>query len=483
MPNPSLSVLCVASECFPLIKTGGLADVVGALPLALERIGVKVTVFLPGYPDVLSGLTDKRTLVRLKDFPKGQARLVTGKTITGLKIIALDAPELFSFSGNPYQTQSGEDRADNAYKFSLFSKIAADIANGDIGRKRYDVLHAHDWQTGLAAVYLHLRGITDIKTIFTIHNLAFQGVFPNSILSEICLPESYMSRDGLEYWDKVSFLKGGVVYSDHITTVSPTYALEIQSDAEGMGFGGLLRSKAQNLSGILNGIDIDVWNPQTDTEIPHPYSAANLSGKKKNKAALQKAMGLRVAPNAPLFSVISRLTTQKGLDLLADLTDQIVENGGQLILLGSGDSEIENTFRNAEQKHPSEISVTIGYNEPLAHKIQAGSDAILIPSRFEPCGLTQLCAMRYGTVPIVGRVGGLSDTIIDAGPMALASGVATGVQFSPINLHMFSAAIRRSILHYATPKIWNKMVENCLAQDVSWEHSAQLYKVLYASSL
>jgi len=483
VPKQNVSVLCVASECFPLIKTGGLADVVGALPLALAQLGVHVSVFLPGFPKVLSGLSETRTLAKLKDFPIANARLVTGKTSTGLNIIALDAPDLFNIKGNPYQTSTGEDRPDNAYKFALFSKIAAEIAAGKYGRKKFDIVHAHDWQAGLTSTYLKIMGDTRVKSIFTIHNLAFQGVFSHSILKDIGIPQSYMSRDQLEYWDKVSYLKGGVVNSDRITTVSPTYALEIQSDSDGMGFGGLLRERGDVLFGILNGIDTDVWNPDTDTEITAQFNANDASQKSKNKAALQKKMGLRIAPDAPLFSIISRLTTQKGLDILSGLTDHVTALGGQLILLGSGDSAIEAQFKQAADKNPNEVSVTIGYDEPFAHQIQAGADAIIIPSRFEPCGLTQLCAMRYGTVPIVGRVGGLSDTIIDANPMALSVGVATGLQFSPINTHMLAATINRAFALYSEPDNWNRLVQNCLNQDVSWDQSAQLYMDLYTSIL
>lgn len=477
----NLSVLFVASECFPLIKTGGLADVVGALPFALEKTGLKVTVFLPGFPPVLAGLKEKKTLARLTDVDGQPGKLIIGETESGLSIIALDAPHFFNISGNPYLDASGNDRADNGEKFAGFSKIAAQLAMGKIGRKKYDVIHAHDWQAGLSAAYLKASGDSRVKTVLTIHNLAFQGLFPKSLMGDLDLPLSYYSNEGFEYWDKISFLKAGIAYSDHITTVSPTYALEIQSDDGGMGFGGLLRAKANKLSGILNGIDMDVWNPKTDPEIKSKYSAEDPSGKAKNKLALQRALKLREDPSTPLFTVISRLTTQKGLDLLADMTDSIVANGGQLALLGSGDAAIEAAFTAAEKKHPTEISVTIGYDEPLAHRLQAGADAIFIPSRFEPCGLTQLCAMRYGTVPIVGRVGGLNDTVIDASPMALASHAATGVQFSPINGHMLYSAIARTFELYSNSKTWNRLVSNCLSQEVGWTRSAADYRDLYRS--
>ncbi len=480
MPTKPLKVLFAASECYPLIKTGGLADVVGALPRALSAAGVDSTVFLPGFPSVLEGLENKKTLAKIQSVAGKPGALIHGETVTGIKVIALDAPHLFTVKGNPYQEASGEDRAGNDLRFAAFSKVATDLAVGEIGPKTYDVLHAHDWQAGLTAAYLAANSKAHkVKSILTIHNLAFQGLFPKSTFEALDLPPSFYGPNGMEYWDQVSFLKAGIAYADHVTTVSPTYALEIQSDDGGMGFGGMLRAKNAHLSGILNGIDTDVWNPATDPEIPFAFSAKAPANKSKNKTSLQKTLGLRASKMAPLFCVISRLTTQKGLDLLADMTDFIVARGGQLAVLGSGDNAIESAFEAAAQKHPTEISVTIGYNEPLAHRLQAGSDAIFIPSRFEPCGLTQLCAMRYGAVPIVGRVGGLNDTIIDANPMALASGVATGVQFAPVNAHMLAAAIHKTFQLYEQPNVWAALVKNCLSQTVNWDASAKTYIDLY----
>lgn len=479
MPAKSLKVLFVASECYPLIKTGGLADVVGALPRALTALGVDVTVMLPGFPDVLSGLSEKSTLAKVHSDHGGNGKLVKGVTCSGVNIIALDLPDLFNISGNPYQEASGADRANNHTRYAVFSRIAADLARGEIGRKTYDIVHAHDWQGALVPAFLKTEPDHDVKTVLTIHNLAFQGLFPKAIFGSLGLPGIFYSPSGLEYWDKVSYLKGGIAYSDHVTTVSPSYALEIQSDDGGMGFGGMLRAKSHALSGILNGVDLDVWNPETDEDIFYSFAASDIKGKAKNKTALQKSLGLRVDAKAPLFCVISRLTTQKGLDLLANMTDFLVLEGAQLALLGSGDNAIEQAFLDAAKKHPTEISVTIGYNEPLAHKLQAGSDAIFIPSRFEPCGLTQLCAMRYGTVPVVGRVGGLNDTIIDANPMALTDGVATGVHFHPIDGHNLYAAIARTLSLYRDGKVWSKLVDNCFEQSVGWESSAKAYLALY----
>jgi starch synthase len=475
-----MRILFVASECFPLIKTGGLADVVGALPLALSDQGVHVTVFLPGFPAVLKELVKKKTIGKPFAVGSGKAKLVQGQTKSNLNIIALDAPHLFKFDGNPYQNPDGTDRDGNGLRYASFSRVAADLAMGRYGLPAFDGVHAHDWQAGLVSAYLSVETAPVPASVLTIHNLAFQGLFPKTLMAEIGLPQNYFAKDNLEYWDKISFLKAGIVHSDHVTTVSPSYALEIQTDEGGMGFGGLLRSRGNVLSGILNGIDTDIWNPETDADIAANYSGAKLSAKAKNKAQLQKDMGLKLRKKAPLFAVISRLTGQKGLDLLADAVPQITALGGQLMVLGSGDSAIEAQFVASAKADPENVACFIGYDEPLAHRVQAAADVILIPSRFEPCGLTQLCAMRYGTIPVVGRVGGLNDTVIDASPAALAKGCATGVQFSPIDPHMLASAINRTFALYAKPKTWKVMVKNCMAQDVSWDGSAQLYAELYA---
>lgn len=481
MPRPSHKrrVLHVASECYPLIKTGGLADVVGALPIALNETGeVESTVFLPGFPAVLAGLTGLKTYAKLTALDGSPVRLVSGTTRTGLSVIAADCDTLFGYDGNPYQLADGSDRLGNGIAFASFSKLAAQIATG-INRKRgFDVLHAHDWQAGLAAAYLKTEG-ADVTTLFTIHNLAFQGLFPKELLAGTGLPNSVFAEEGLEYWGKLSFLKSGVTYSDWVTTVSPTYALEIQMDEDGMGFGGLLRSRSDRLRGILNGVDQTVWDPATDPTIFAPFSASDLSGKAKNKTVLQDELGLSRAAAGPLFCVISRLTGQKGLDLVPDMLDGIVARGGQMALLGSGDGAIEQAFLAAQKRHPDHVAVKIGYDEPFAHRLQAGADVILIPSRFEPCGLTQLCAMRYGTIPVTSRVGGLMDTVIGATPATQAVGAATGVTFYPVNPHMLWAAIDKSIALYANKFEWSQMVATAIAQDFGWTAPARDYLELY----
>lgn len=475
-----MRVLFVASECFPLIKTGGLADVVGALPLALKSQSIDVTVFMPGFPAVLEGLKKARPLRESFTLGAGKAKLIEGQTNSGLNIIALDAPHLFKFSGNPYLNPDGTDRENNGARYAFFSRVAADLSMGRHSKAAYDLVHAHDWQAGLVSAYLSIEIEAVPASVLTIHNLAFQGLFPKTLMSDIGLPANYFSKDNLEYWDKLSFLKAGIVHSNHVTTVSPTYALEIQTDEGGMGFGGLLRSRGHALSGILNGIDTQIWNPETDNDIAVNYSAKKLSDKFKNKTQLQKNMGLIPRKDAPLFAVISRLTGQKGLDLLANAIPQITALGGQLMVLGSGDSAIERQFLAGAKTNPDNIACFIGYDEALSHRVQAAADAIVIPSRFEPCGLTQLCAMRYGTIPVVGRVGGLNDTVIDASPAALAKNCATGVQFSPIDPHRLASALNRTFTLYAMPRIWKTMIHNCMTQDVSWQSSAKSYAELYA---
>jgi len=480
MPAASTrSVLFVASECYPFIKTGGLADVVGALPLALDTAGCDTRILLPGFPAVLKAAKKSVEATGIPDLFGGDATLLEARSTTGLKLFILDAPHLFDLDGNPYQGPDGTDRADNHVRFAALSKVAAALATGMLTDWRADVVHAHDWQAGLTALYLQGAGENRPKTVFTIHNLAFQGLFPKSQLDVLDLPRDSFSEEGLEYWDKISFLKAGIVYSDHVTTVSPSYAAEIQSEDGGMGLGGLLRSRNNKLSGILNGIDTGIWDPATDKAIAAPFDRSRIGGKAKNKKALQKHFGLRESRHAPLFCVISRLTEQKGLDLLADVVPHIVGNGGQIVVLGSGDKDIEQAFLDAAEETPDQVGTFIGYNEELAHLVQAGADAIYIPSRFEPCGLTQLCAMRYGTLPIVARVGGLADTVVDANEAALQTGAGTGIVLSPASDDTLRAATDRTMRLFADGKLWRKLQRNAMKQDVSWTEPATRYVAVY----
>ncbi len=468
-------VLSVASEAYPLIKTGGLADVVGALPAALAAEGVQMRTLLPGYPAVMAAFRAEAEPVEIR----GCGTLRIGRA-GGLELFVLDAPALYARAGNPYLAADGRDWQDNAQRFAALARAGAAIARGAVANWIPDVVHAHDWQAGLVAAYLRFGQPTrsTVPSIMTVHNMAFPGIFPATLLTELGFPAAAYTSDGIEYHDRISYLKAGLALSDVITTVSPTYAQEILSPAEGMGFDGLLNSRQNRLHGILNGIDTTVWNPATDDAIAARYETG--AAKTANKTALQTEFELIVDP-APLFGVISRLTTQKGLDLLAAALPVLLDAGAQLVVLGSGDAAIEAAFVAAAERHPGRVACRLGYDEALAHRIQAGADALLVPSRFEPCGLTQLCALRYGTIPVVSRVGGLADTVVDANAMAVASGAATGVQFAPVTRAALEAAIRRTVKLYADSGIWGKMRDSAMKTDVSWANPARAYAKIYAS--
>jgi starch synthase len=472
------AILSVASEVYPLIKTGGLADVAGALPGALAKEGFAVTTLVPGYPAVMAALRRGKSAHRWKDLFGGPARLVAGRA-QGLDLLAIDAPHLYARPGNPYQAPDGSDWPDNAFRFAALGRVAAELGRGLLPAFAPGVVHCHDWQAGLAPAYLHHGEGPRPRTVMTVHNLAFQGAFPAELLGPLGFPKSAFTVDGIEYHGQIGFLKAGLRLADRITTVSPTYAAEICSDAFGMGLQGLLRGRADMLRGILNGVDTDVWNPAADRLIPARYDSGSLPLRAANKRALQARFGLAEDPGALLLGVISRLGWQKGLDLLLAALPVLLKEGGQLALLGAGDPGLEEAFRQAARAHPGRIGCVIGYDEALAHLIQAGCDALLVPSRFEPCGLTQLCALRYGAVPVVARVGGLADTIVDANPVAIAAGSATGVMFSPVDETMLESAVRRAVRLYRDQPLWTQLQRNGMATDVSWSGPAREYAALY----
>lgn len=476
-----IEVLSVASEAYPLIKTGGLADVVGALPAALAPHGVSMRVLLPGYPKVLSGLEDSRQVLWLDDFFGGTARLMAGHA-NGLQVIAIDAPHLYDRPGNPYVGADGKDWPDNWKRFAALSFTAYELSRGAIEGYLPQILHCHDWQSGLTPAYVAFNAPTGVKTVMTVHNIAFQGVFSWDVFNALRLDYQAANTGAIEYFGSIGYLKAGLQVADAITTVSPTYAYEMSTAAYGMGLEGLLQQRADAVRGILNGIDASEWNPGGDPALAQTYSASTVFNRAANKVALEQRFGLEPG-NGPIFSVVSRLTWQKGLDMLPPLVDGLVAHAGRLIVLGSGDAEIETALTAAALRHPGKVGVVIGYDERLSHLIQGGADAILIPSRFEPCGLTQLYGLRYGCVPVVSRVGGLADTVIDANEAAVEAGVATGVVFSPATEESFGEAIRRTIALYARPKLWQKMQRRGMKSDVSWDISAEKYADLYASLL
>ena len=474
-----MRVLALASEAFPLVKTGGLADVAGALPLALPREGVEARTLLPGYPAVLGKLEGAETVHVYASLMGGAARVLAGKA-GGLDLFVLDAPHLYGRPGNPYLGPDGKDWPDNALRYGALARAGADLAKGIVGAYDADVLHAHDWQAALAPVYLHYDGGPRPATVLTIHNIAFQGHYYGDLLAPLGLPPEAMALEGVEYFGGIGFLKGGIQFADKITTVSPTYAREILTPEFGMALDGLLRARSADVEGIVNGIDDVIWNPETDKALARTFSAARLDDRAANKAALQARFGLSPAVEGPLFGVVSRLTSQKGLDLLALCLPGLVARGGQLALLGAGEPQLERGFLDSAAAYPDNVGVTIGYDEGLAHLVQAGVDFLVVPSRFEPCGLTQLCALRYGAAPLVARVGGLADTVIDANEAALGAGVATGVQFFPVEVGALDHALTRAFGLYADPEIMRRLRINGLGSDVSWRIPARRYAALYA---
>jgi starch synthase len=475
--NP-VSVLSVASEIFPIIKTGGLADVVGALPIALRAEGIEARTLVPGYPAVTRALQTAEEVLDLPNFHGGPARVLSG-SCAGIDLFVLDAAHLFARPGNPYSSPDGADWPDNAIRFAALGRVAADIGQGSIPAFVPDIVHAHDWQAGLTHAYLQYSDQPRPGTVMTVHNLAYQGQFPRELLSELGLPPESFNIDGVEYYGSIGYLKAGLRFADRITTVSPTYALEIQRPDEGMGLDGLLRGRSDLLSGILNGIDISVWNPATDPHIASRFDAVRLQDRALNKAALQQRLGLRAAPDAFLLGVISRMSWQKGLDLLLETLPVLRGEPIQIAVLGNGDLELQNRYRAAAEADPDRIGVWVGYDESLAHLIQAGADALVVPSRFEPCGLTQLCALRYGAVPIVSRVGGLADTVVDAGELPIAGEAATGITFGPVTTENLAAAIRRAHALFRKGDVWPELQHNGMAVDVSWRNRASRYAELY----
>lgn len=474
-----LRVLSVASEMFPLIKTGGLADVVGALPGALSPHGVQVCTLLPGYPAVMATIKTGSVCADWPNFFGGAAKLHT-YTHQGLSLLVLDAPHLYGRAGNPYVDSEGQDWLDNAERFAALAMAAARIAWGEVQSFKPDIVHVHDWQAALLPAYLRYlsAGRAQPKTVLTIHNLAFQGRFNASVWSRLALPDSAFAAEGVEYHGDIGYLKSGILLADAITTVSPSYAQEICTPAGGMGLDAILRWRGGALAGIVNGIDTDIWNPASDTHLAQTYTAKTLSRRAANKRAVEAHFGL-AADESPLICMISRLTTQKGIDLVAQQLDAIVATGARLVVLGAGDAALEAAMRAGAARHPQRVAVQIGYDEALSHSMQGGCDAILVPSRFEPCGLTQLYGLRYGCVPIVSRVGGLADTVIDANEAALRANVATGVQLSDVSADGLVAAVARAVRLYQQPELWQRIQTSGMTTDVSWQRSAAEYASLY----
>ena len=471
-----MNILSVASEIYPIVKTGGLADVTGALPGALAAHGMSVRTLVPGYRTVMAALPGDPAVARSwPEFYGGPASILAA-TAAGLDLFVLDAPHLFDRAGSPYG--NGADFDDNWRRFAALGKAGAEIAEHGGDGFLPDLVHAHDWQAAMTIAYMRYANAHSVPTVMTVHNLAFQGQFPAAIFPLLGLPEAAMSVDGVEYYGGVGYLKAGLQAASAVTTVSPTYAQEIRTPEFGMGLDGLLNARMGDLHGIVNGIDTDVWDPQTDALLPATYAARTLQKRQRNRLAVEERFELD-RDAAPIFTVISRLTWQKGMDLLAEVLDRIVAEGAKLAVLGSGDHALEGALLAGAARHRGRVGVVIGYSEPLSHLMQAGCDAILVPSRFEPCGLTQLYGLRYGCVPIVARTGGLADTIVDANEAALSAGVATGFQFAPLTADAFLQAIRRAMRCHREPLVWANIQRQGMKADVSWDRSAARYAQLY----
>ena len=469
-------VLFVVSECAPLIKTGGLADVAGALPGALAACGDDVRTLLPGYRVITNKLGKTKKIAQFDDLFGGAADLLSC-CIAGLDLLVIDAPHLYDRDGGIYVDASGKDWLDNPERFAALSYVAAHIAANGAGGWTPDIVHGHDWQAGLTPEFMHAFE-AKAPFVFTIHNIAFHGNAGADRLASLQLDRSRFNADHFEFWGQISALKAALSGAAKITTVSQTYAEELLTPEFGIGMDGVLRHRQGDLTGIVNGIDENVWNPATDPNIK-PYKTA--AGKTANKTSLQKTFGLGKA-KGPLCVLVSRLTEQKGIDLLLDALPMLLAHDGQLALLGSGEARLEVALSEAAANHPN-VAVKIGYDEELSHQMMAGGDAILVPSRFEPCGLTQLYGLRYGALPLVALTGGLADTVINASPAALASNVATGLQFHPTTAQSLGNALGRLADLYAQPTIWKAMQKNAMKQPVGWEASAAKYHDLYASVL
>lgn len=466
-------VLSVASECVPLVKTGGLADVVGALPAALAGQGWEMRVLVPAYRSLRGRL---KAMVPVLDEPGlwgGPGRVFFGQ-IDGVGVYLLDAPHLFDREGGPYAGPGG-DWPDNIQRFAALSWVAARMARAGVAGWTPQVLHAHDWQAALAPAYLRYHGSGGVGSVLTIHNIAFQGWAPASALEDLRLPAAEFHPDALEYFGNLSTLKAGLVTADRITTVSPNYAAELMRPEFGMGLQGVIAARAGVVSGILNGVDEGVWSPEAAAQ---PYSAAKLARKAANRAALCAEFGLEVP--GPLAILVSRLTDQKGIDLLPGAMPAFVATGGGLVVLGSGEPGLEAAMRGLAAAYPGRVAVRIGYDEALSQRMFAGGDAVLVPSRFEPCGLTQMYGLRFGAVPVVSAVGGLADTVINASPAALAVGAATGVVFHPVDGLALGQALARLVTLYREPKVWTAVQKAAMRQPVGWQGSAAAYARLYA---
>ncbi|MBV9522466.1 MAG: glycogen synthase GlgA, partial [Alphaproteobacteria bacterium] len=475
-----------SAESFPLAKTGGLGDVCSALPAALAQLGADVRLMIPAYPQALDTILHKRVVAEFSNLlGEPGCRLLAGyMPDSRLPVLLMDVPQLFRRAGGLYQDADGQDWRDNHRRFAVLCHAAAQVALGSVlPGWRPDIVHANDWHTGLLPALLRQGGPGAPKSVFTIHNLAFQGNFPTQVFPELGLAAETLSPEGLEFYGQVSFLKAGIRYSDRLTTVSPSYAREILTPEHGCGLEGLLRRRAADLVGILNGVNYDIWCPSRDAELPRQYTPDELSGKEACKAALQQEAGLPERPEAPLMIFVNRLTHQKMADIVLEGIPAAAAAGAQIIVHGEGDRAFEAGFIALARQFPEQVVTRIGYAEPLAHRMHAGADIALTPSRFEPCGLTTMYAMRYGAVPVTRSVGGLADTVRDADCAREGMAHGTGFVFDEPSVEELASCMRRAIQRFADGEAWRPLQRRAMKRDFGWERSARRYFAVYEGVL
>jgi starch synthase len=465
------SVLFATPECAPLVKTGGLGDVSAALPAALHALGHDVRVLMPYYPALRESDPQARELAHFTLFGH-KMRLLDSELPNGVRLIAIDAPSLYDREGGPYQKDHGADWEDNAIRFGVLSRVAALLGTDASPLPwRPDIVHCNDWPAALAPLYLHHAKGRRAASLVTIHNLAFQGLFTYEETRAIAIPEASLGTDGVEFYGKVSFLKGGLVRADAINTVSPTYAREIQAEALGFGLDGVLRMRAKDLSGILNGIDTALWNPETDPMIPSRYGAQSLEKKAANKRALKQRLGLGGPDDVALAVTVSRLVHQKGIDLIIGAAARFAGIPVQVGVVGVGEQALIEQLRAATLAHPRSVGTFIGFDEQAAHLAEAGADIFLMPSRFEPCGMNQMYSQRYGTPPVANSTGGLIDTVADG---------ATGFLMKEASVSELVKNVERAARAYRDLATWRLLQRNGMAQDFGWDNAAREYAALYA---
>lgn len=473
-------VLFVTSEMFPLIKTGGLADVSHDLPNALQKNGHDVRVLLPAYRGLKEKLLDVNVVAPIEGFVLPENGVLYSGRLpdSGLTVLLVDLPEYFDRPGNPYLDEQGQDYEDNCQRFAIFSRVAMEIALGHMDIAwRPDIVHCNDWQTALVPAYLSFHDSPPV--VFTIHNLAYQGVFPADQFSQLVLPSDWWHFEKLEFHGNLCLMKAGIICADVITTVSPNYAKEILQPEQGCGLEGVLNHYQHKLHGVLNGIDTELWNPALDPEVKFPFSYDDIHEKTKNKLDLQRKFGLSLSKNVPLIGVVSRFAHQKGIDLLYEAIEALQDRQVQWVVLGSGDKQLEDAFTALQERVPSKLALTLGYDEQLAHQIEAGSDFYVMPSRYEPCGLNQMYSLRYGSVPIVRKTGGLADTVVHTTEDTLAMNTANGFVFDEMSVNAFVNAIREALKTYRTKKVYRQLQMNGMQLDFSWQASSQQYEALY----